>query len=157
MTETIDAKKKDLAVEHIFGERVQLTGVTEYGMSWMDIISGDVQPPSEGVRFDISFEGRIFGDRLNGRVSGVDYLYIRGDGKFILELHASIITDDGEAIALHEDGILTPLKDGTGNLKLNMKFLTASSKYSWLNRKQVWGTGSVEFSKGLVTIDAYTN
>jgi hypothetical protein len=143
--------------EHLFDEAVQLTGVTEYGISWQEFVSGQVTPPPEGARFDIAFAGSLEGSKLNGSITGVDFLEVRADGRFLLHIHATITTDDGERIALYEDGLLIPSADGTGiaQLRLNMQFTTSSPKYAWVNQLQVWGRGSVDMAKGEVSVKAY--
>lgn len=144
-------------LEVLFEEKVSLTGITEYGISWEDIVSGKVKIPSQGARFDIAFEGKISGEKLNGFIKGVDYLDVRSDGNFILNIHASIITDEGEMVSLKEDGILSPVDSGSAKLNLNMRFSSAYPKYSWLNKKQVWGIGEVNMNKGEVKVKGFTN
>lgn len=130
----------------LFEEEVGLTGIEEFGFSWTDFISGKPIPP-EGARFDIAFAGRITGERIQGSVTGVDYLEVRGDGKLQLNLQATITTHDGERIKLTETGI-----NDNGELRLNMHFHTASERYHWLNKLQVWGVGNVDFGSGRVNI-----
>jgi hypothetical protein len=144
------------AVTHLFDETVHLTGIVEYGISWTDLLSGKVQPPPEGARFDLSFQGELRGDALTGKIKGVDFLEIRADGRFMLNIQATIVTDDGEAIALREDGVLTPGNAGEpAGLHLNMQFSTHSEKYGWLNKIQVWGIGKVHMQEGRVEVSAF--
>jgi len=143
--------------ELLFEEEVSLTGITEYGISWDDMISGKAKVPLQGARFDIAFEGKISGENLNGLIKGVDYLEVQADGNFILNIYASIITDDGEMISLKEDGILSPSDNGSAKLNLNMRFSSAFPQYSWLNKKQVWGIGDVNMQRGEVTVKGFTN
>jgi len=145
------------AVRHLFDEEVHLTGIMEYGVSWEDLIAGQVIPPLQGARFDISFEGELHGENIRGKIKGVDYLEVRADGKFLLNIYATILTNDGETIALHETGILEPQPDQTARLHLNMDFSTASEKYLWINAKQVWGTGQVNMAAGMVTVQGFSN
>lgn len=144
------------AVTHLFDERVHLTGVIEYGISWSDLLGGKVIIPAQGARFDISFEGELSGAQLSGSIRGVDYLEVRPDGKFMLNIQAAIVTNDGETIALHEDGVLTPDENGaSADLHLTMKFSTFSEKYDWLNQAAVWAIGKVDMSKGEVIVSAF--
>jgi hypothetical protein len=144
-------------LEVLFEEEVSLTGITEYGISWDDILSGKAKIPPQGARFDIAFEGRISGEKLNGFIKGVDYLEVRADGNFILNICASIITDDGEMISLKENGILSPGDNGSARINLNMRFYSTYPKYSWLNKKQVWGLGEVNMNRGEVKVKGFTN
>ncbi|MCB9291292.1 MAG: DUF3237 family protein [Lewinellaceae bacterium] len=149
----------DANVQHLFDEEVFLTGITEYGTSWEKLASGSQAPPAQGARFDISFEGKVFGDKIKGKVKGVDYLQVRPDGKFILTLHATITTDDGATIVLEERGTMVILPNGDGQLYLTMNFSTAYPRYQWINEKQVWGIGTSFLSEGegRVTISGFTN
>lgn len=158
METRIVEQRLDAAVKHLFDEEVYLTGITEYGVSWEGLVSGREPLPPQGARFDIAFEGKIFGDRVNGRIKGVDYFEARADGKFILTLHATISTDDGATIALEEKGTMVMTPDGNGQLYLTMNFSTAYPQYQWINDKQVWGIGTSFLSEGegRVTISGFT-
>jgi len=156
ISQTVDANIEN-AVSHLFDEHVALTGITEYGVSWEDMLAGKAQIPAQGARFDIAFEGKLNGLEINGVVKGADFLQVRADGKFILNIQASIITDDGESIALKESGLLTPGPDGQASLHLNMSFSTASEQYRWINSKQVWGIGEVDMFAGQVSVKGYIN
>lgn len=145
------------SVEHIFNEEIYLTGITEFGIAWDDLLSGKAKLPPQGARFILTFEGRLTGKKINGNVKGTDYLLVRADGQFLLNLQVSILTDDGEMIFLEEDGVLTSNNNGTAQLHLNMRFSTASHKYNWVNKKQVWGVGEVNMQKGAIRIKGYSN
>ena len=142
----------------LFEEHVQLTGIRDFGLSWEALNEGRVKVPGEGARFDISFEGDLKGPRIEGRIRGVDYLTIRADGRFMLRIYATVITKDGEAIALEEDGILIPGQNGStvADLQFNMKFTTAAKAYSWINNIPVWAVGRIDRQTGSVYIRAFT-
>jgi hypothetical protein len=152
----IDVNISD-TVKHLFDEQINLTEIIEYGIQWEDLINGKVDIPRNGARFDISFEGTVNGPEITGTIKGTDYLEIRSDGKFILNIHARIITDDGETIAVKEDGISAPGDSGVAHLNLNFHFYTASEKYQWLNTKQVWAVGEVDMVLGKVQVKGYLN
>lgn len=145
------------AVKPIFDEQVSLTGITEFGISWEDMASGKAELPSQGTRFNIEFEGKVFGDQINGDIKGVDYLSVRGDGKFELNIQASILTDDGVMIHVQESGVSQPNPNGTAKLNLNLSFSTNSPRYDWLNKRQVWAVGEVDMIKGNVSLKGYSN
>lgn len=145
------------AVEHLFDEEISLTGITDFGVSWEDLTSGKAELPPQGARYNIAFEGKVFGDKINGDIKGVDYLYVRCDGKFELNIQASILTDDGVMIHVHETGVSKPNTDGTAKLNLNLSFSTNSEKYDWLNQKQVWAVGEVNMIHGNVSMKCYSN
>jgi len=132
------------------------TKVTEYGVSIKDLLSGKVAPPPQGARFDVALEGVVHGPKVKGSVKGVDYLNIRADGHAQLHIHAEITAEDGEKIALFADGVAIPEK-GTRifELRENVTLTTASPKYSWINKLQVWGQGTFDPVKGEVKINGY--
>jgi hypothetical protein len=146
----------DNQTKFVFDERIQLTTINEFGIHWHDLLAGEVKPPSQGARFDLLFEGSLTGPDLAGHIKGVDYLEVRADGRFMLNIFATVITDDNEAIALHEDGIAIPAEDNNANLQLNLTFTTNSEKYRWLNQIQVWGIGQVDLITGKISVRAYT-
>ena len=67
--------------ELIYVYTLKITGVTEYGISFADLMAGVVAPPPEGARFDVAFEGPASGAKLTGKVKGVDYVRVRADGR----------------------------------------------------------------------------
>jgi len=133
-----------------------ITQVVEYGTSADAVFSGREQPPAEGVRFDVYFEGRIAGPKLKGTVKGVDYIHIRADGRCQLNVHAEITTEDGKKIALAADGVATPEK-GTPvfQLRENVTLITNHPEYAWLNTIQIWAPGRVDLSKGEIHVKGY--
>jgi hypothetical protein len=141
-------------VEHLFDEEIQLTGITEYGISWKELTEGKVNIPGQGARFDIVFEGKLTGRHINGVIKGVDYLEVRADGKFMLNTHARIITEDGDIISVKESGISTPVS-GNAKLHLNMELSAFSPDYQWLNRKQIWVIGEVNMLNGEVKASGF--
>ena len=87
---------------------------------------------------------------------GADYLQMRADGRVDLDIRAYIETDDGSRISLFADGVgsqraAEPVADLFENVTLN----TAAADYTWVNTRQVWGVGTVNFATGKIHIDAY--
>lgn len=143
------------AVTPLFEEDVHLTGITEYGISYDDLLNGKAVLPPQGARFDLAFEGTISGPDIKGVVKGVDYMRVRSDGTFQLTIYATIVTDDGESIALHETGTMVPDCPGSAQLRFTMDFSTAAPRYQWLNSKMVWGVGTANTVKRTVQIQGY--
>jgi hypothetical protein len=137
--------------EQLYTVIMHHTQVVDYGYSVEDLASGRAIPLS-GARIDIAFEGRIEGPNLNGTVAGVDFGVVRADGRFQLNIQATITTDDGERIALHADGIFRP---GDGAVRENVTLTTASPKYAWVNQLQIWATGSADMGKREVRLQGY--
>lgn len=141
--------------EKIYSYDVVVTGVTDFGVTLDAMLSRRVNIPPQGARFDVAFEGRAEG-RLAGRVSGVDHALMRADGRIDLDIHAVIETDGGHRIALSADGVATAHgTDPVADLVENVRLLTAAEEYAWVNARQVWGIGEVDFSTGKIHIDAY--
>ncbi len=133
------------------------TKVTEYGVSIKDILAGKAAPPPQGARFDVALEGVVHGPKVKGKVIGIDYINMRANGHAQLHIHAEITAEDGEKIALFAGGIATP-EHGTGIFRLveNVTLTTASPKYSWVNKLQVWGQGTFDPVRGEVKINGYS-
>jgi len=141
--------------EKIYEYDLDVTGMTDYGVTLEAILSGQVAIPPQGVRIDVAFEGRAKG-RLAGRVRGVDYARMRADGRIDLDIRAVIETDDGQRVALSADGVATPRADEpVADLFENVTLGTAAEAYAWVNTRQVWGVGTVNFAAGKIHIDAY--
>ena len=141
--------------EKIYEYDLDVTSITDYGVTLDAILAGEAQIPPQGVRFDIAFEGHATG-RLAGRVRGVDYARMRADGRVDLDIRGTIETDDGTRIALSADGVAIPRADAPiGDLFENVCLGTAAEDYAWVNTRQIWGTGTVNFSTGKVHIEAH--
>jgi hypothetical protein len=142
--------------EQLYEVSLKFTGATEFGVSMEALSSGQVLPPPEGARFDLAFAGSMRGTKLSGAVTGVDYLSVRADGRFQLHIHAAITTDDGASIALFADGIAVP-REGSSilDLKENVTLTTSASAYSWVNKLQVWGVGTVDLATQEVKVTGY--
>jgi hypothetical protein len=57
--------------EHLHSLKLNLTGMTEYGVSFDEMMFGTIPLPAEGARFDTAFEDQASGSRLNGSVLGL--------------------------------------------------------------------------------------
>ena len=95
-------------------------------------------------------------------LDNLNYLFVRADGVQFLNIQAVLTTAEGNRIALHATGTLTkpeltdlllwPPRSHADQaspicqLRGNLSFHTAASKYSWLNRIQGWGTGTYDES-----------
>jgi hypothetical protein len=141
--------------EKIYEYDLDVRGASDYGVSLADILAGKVKVPPQGARVDVAFEGRAKG-RLSGRVRGVDYLLIRADGRVDLDIRASIETDDGCRIALSADGVGTPRAgEPVADLCENVRLTSAAADYAWVNARQIWGVGTVNFATGKIHIEAF--
>jgi hypothetical protein len=141
--------------EKIYAYDVNVTGVTDHGIALDAILSGQAPVPPQGARVDVAFDGEATG-RLSGRVRGVDYARVRADGRVDLDIRATIETADGCRIALSADGVAVPRPGSpVADLFENVSLSTAASDYAWVNTRQIWAVGTVDFSTGRIHIDAY--
>ena len=141
--------------EKIYEYDLDITGVTDYGVSMESVLAGQEKVPPQGARFDVAFEGNATG-RLSGRVRGVDYLRMRADGRIQLDIRATIETDDGVRIALSADGVAV-LREGEpiADLCENVTLTTAAASHAWVNTRQIWAPGTVNLATGKIHVDAY--
>jgi hypothetical protein len=81
---------------------------------------------------------------------------MRADGRIDLDIRATIETEDGHGIALAADGVAMPRAgEPIADLFENVILSTAAESYAWVNPRQVWGVGTVNFAAGKIHIDAY--
>jgi hypothetical protein len=143
--------------ELIYNETAQITGQIDFGIGMQPVLSGAQEIPPEGLRFDLGFAGELTGPKLRGKIAGTDYVLLRGDGVAKLHIHAVITTDDGERIAFYGDGVAI-VQPGSSKMQVreNVTLHTAASKYSWVNRLQIWVTGQGDLSTGQLTLKGYS-
>jgi hypothetical protein len=134
----------------------QVTQVIEYGTAADVAFSGQIPVPSSGIRLDLYLEGPVVGPRLNGTVKGVDYIYIRADGRTELHIHAAITTESEKKMALYADGVA--IRHGSSavfDLRENVTLISSHPEFSWLNGVQIWASGTFDSSSGQVQVSAY--
>jgi hypothetical protein len=141
--------------EKIYEMDLDLTGVTDFGMSMDAITTGKEAIPLQGARFDLAVNGRTKG-RLAGRAHGFDYLRVRADGRMELDLHLTIETEDGRRIALSGDGQAAPrsgepMLDIFGNIRLS----SADKEYSWVNERQIWSVGTANLATRKLHLEGF--
>jgi hypothetical protein len=141
--------------EHLYDADMRFTRFGDYGVSLQDLNSGRVIPPPAGARIDLAFEGRIDGPRLKGTIVGIDYVAVRADGRFQLNIQATVTTNDGAAIALVADGIATPSGGPIVPLRKHVQMTTASPRYVWVNQLEIWVRGSADMSAGALRWTAF--
>ena len=141
--------------EKIYEYDLDITGMTDFGMSLEAILSGKEAVPPQGARIDVAFEGHASG-RLSGKVRGVDYLRLRADGRIDLDIRATIETDDGQRISLSADGAaLAHPGNPVAELSENVRLTTAAANYAWVNSRQIWAPGTVNLATGKIHVEAY--
>lgn len=141
--------------QHLYNAEMHFTRFDDYGVSLHDLNSGQVYPPPAGARIDLSFAGTIKGPRLQGTITGIDYVLVRADGRFQLNIQATITTHDGATIALAADGVADPSNGPLVQLRKNVQMTTAAAAYAWVNQLQVWVHASANMSNGTLHWAAY--
>jgi hypothetical protein len=150
-----EAMAEEMRGEKIYELDLNITGVTDYGVTMDAILSGKEKVPLQGTRFDVAFDGASKG-RLAGKVRGVDYILMRADGRADLDVRATLETEDGHRIAAHIDGVATPrANEPMVDLVENVRLTTAAPKYDWVNARQIWGLGTVNLATGKIHIEAF--
>lgn len=145
------------AGELLYEYTLNITGLTEYGTSLAELMSGKVVMPPEGARFDVYFEGPATGEKLKGTAKGVDYLRVRPDGRMELDIHAEITTEDGQKISLKADGVCLPRKDSSiSDLRENITLFSSYKNYTWMNTLQMWGIGTVDLATQIINVKGYS-
>ncbi len=66
MTQNVMTQDAAMNGEKVYEQELDLTGVTDFGLSMDDIITGKEAIPLQGARFDLAVDGRGKG-RLAGR------------------------------------------------------------------------------------------
>ena len=141
--------------EKIYEHELDVTGMTDYGVPLDAILSGQAPVPPQGVRIDVAFDGHGSG-RLTGRVHGTDFARMRADGRVDLDIRATFETADGQRIALSADGVAVPrANEPVADLFENVTLSTACAPYAWVNARQIWGVGTVNFATGKIRVAGY--
>jgi len=142
--------------EHVYDATIQITEMVDFGLDLKAIASKKAQIPPQGLRVNVAFKGELKGPKLQGTISGIDYLLMKPDGIGQLNVQAVITTSDGERIAQRGDGVLTPQQDSSvSQLRENIAFYSASSKYGWVNRMQFWASGTSDLSTGRILLKVF--
>lgn len=141
--------------ENICKLSAKVTRIIDCGISLDIIFFGKIAISPQGLRLDILFEGILEG-KLAGRVSGVDYIRIRADGRVDLDIRAVIETNDNHRIAFSATGVAKPhSSEPVAEIYENITLLTAAEKYNWVNTQQIWGTGLINFIAGKIDVNMY--
>lgn len=130
-----------LPVEHLF----TLTAATTEPVV--------IKDGPQGTRTIVAVSGGTFeGEKLNGKIAaspGGDWLTMRADGTFKLDVRLTLLTDDGAAILMSYTGFGTR----ENGIRSAPSFETGDERYAWLNAVQGVGVGTP--GRGTVTYDVY--
>lgn len=128
-----------------------------------------IGPVPEGIRANAYVTGgEAKGPVIKGKIrpTGGDWATLRNDGILLLDVRATIETDDGALILITYTGMgdfgesgyqdfLAQKMPPTIPLRINPRFWTAHPKYTWLNRTYCLGIGALDSATFTVTYDVY--
>ena len=83
--EEMMAEVQGMRGEKIYEYDLNITGVTDYGVTLDALLSGKEKVPLQGTRFDVAYEGGSKG-RLTGKVRGVESHTSRPESRAALPL-----------------------------------------------------------------------
>jgi hypothetical protein len=149
MQEPIQVSSGDLVCEL----NVQISGIVDFGMTLDQVLSG-TPLTSSGTRLDISWEGTIAGV-IKGRVSGIDYLYVRPDGRMELHIHGVITTEDEARVSFSALGACMLNDNGTARLSEYMTMHTCFEQYTWVNQTALRAVGLVDLAAASISLQVY--
>ncbi len=90
--------------------------------------------------------GSISGERLNAKLVGdaaADWLLVGPDGTGTLDVRSLVQTDDGALVFLQYHGRVDLSAGADAPLFSTPRFETGDKRYSWLNKLQAVGKGSL--------------
>ena len=150
------AEVQEMRGEKIYECDLNITGVTDYGVTLDALLSGKEKAPLQGARIDVAFEGDIKG-RITGKVRrGVEYLTLRADGRTDLDGRATVETEDGHRIAMRIEGVATPrANEPMMDLIANVRLTTAAPTYDWVNTRQIWGLATVNLAMAKIHVESF--
>ncbi len=141
--------------EKIYDFELEITSMTDFGVDLASLLDGSKAIPPQGARFDVGFAGHAKG-QIAGSVRGTDFIYVRPDGCFELNILGVIETTGGMRVSLSAGGIGVYRKDAPiFDLSENVRLLTAAPALSWVNGRQIWATGAANLATGKINIEAF--
>lgn len=130
-----------------------------------------IGPVPEGLRVNFYVTGgTLLGPKLKGKLRpvGADWLTIRTDGVAVLDVRATLETDDGALIYCTYDGLIDMGPDGYQNfidgtppppegidIRITPSFQTSHPDYLWLNKAVCYGIGKGFLDQNRVCYDVY--
>lgn len=144
-----------MKIERIYSYTVNVSEMIDYGQKLGRILSGKEVPSLSGARFDTTVSGRSEG-RLSGSVIGTDFLFLRPDGGFDVDIRARIETDDGCRLFLSAGGV-GALREGQLIMDLTeyVRLHSSFPQYTWVNTCQFWARGYADLNKGEIFTEGF--
>jgi hypothetical protein len=123
-----------------------------------------------GFRIDYyALPGTVRGPQVTATVmeNSADYMIVRPDGIGLIDVHATLLTDDGATITSAYTGTIDFGEDGYERmirgdypklppLQINPRLMTEHPRYQWVNRSHFLGVGNVDMEALVLRYDVYT-
>lgn len=122
----------------------------------------------DGLRVNFYAEAGTVQGALSGRVlwNSADYMIIRRDGMGLIDIRATIETDDGARLWVNEVGLvdfgetgyqrlLSGDYQGTPRLQTYMKLLSDSAAYAWVHRVSFLAVGTADMNELCLRYDLF--
>lgn len=122
----------------VFGQSLGAQGAAKPELKWRFLceIQAELENPQDigDRKIYIAKGGTIRGPRVQGTIlpGGGDWAKRRTDGSALLDVRATIKTNDDQLIYVHYHGI-SATKEFGRYLRTTPYFETASEKYAWMN------------------------
>ena len=145
------------------------------GLTLAAQVTVQLKPPtiigktSQGFRIDYyAASGTVIGNAFKAAVheNSVDYMLVRPDGIGVLEIHATLETDDGAMITATYTGLIEFGEDGYERMasgdwpvmprhQVAPRLMTVHPRYQWMNRTQFLGVGQVDMRALIIKYDVF--
>lgn len=144
-------------------------------LTFLGQITVELKPPTiigktpAGFRIDFyAKKGSVRGNAFSATVmeDSVDYMVVRPDGIGLIEIHATLKTDDGAWLTASYSGTVDFGEDGFQRVaagdypelprfQVSPRLLTAAPNYEWMNRTHFLGVGRVDLKKLMIWYDLF--
>jgi hypothetical protein len=95
------------------------------------------------------------GSRVEGEISGVDFLRLRSDGAAELEVYVTSTSPAKQVVAVRASGLATLDNDGGASGYLAVRFETGDDEQGWLNRAVGVASTTADMSKGSLSVEGF--
>ncbi|WP_196889191.1 DUF3237 family protein [Aureivirga sp. CE67] len=132
----------------LYQTTAQVTGAETFGAAFTDPL------PEEGRRVNFLFEGPVNGE-INGTLKGTDYGTMLPNGNVIVDVHATIETNDGAKIAVRYKGETVPNSQTISDLTETGTLISNHPDYAHLNDMFIVGVGTSDNTTNTLMISIY--
>lgn len=117
----------------------------------------DIGSTPAGHRMNLQIEGDVApGGRVDGHISGIDYLCVRPDGVIELNIRATLTSEMGEIVAVRGSGLAVLSAEGPAQGRIALTYQTASQDLAWLNRTLGVAVTQADMAEGTLQMSVHT-